>query len=276
MKRVFSDQELRFIKEHYQEMTYKELTDKLNQFNSIKKTAKQVRTKASVLGLSKQKHSYNRSYFERIDSAEKAYWLGFIFADGYIIRNVFPNGQSSSEVSIELNSKDEDHLEKFENALNNTPNILHRIAKDRYIDGVFVKGGTLMSQVRYYSSKMYFDLMNKGVVQNKTYRPEFPRVSGDYFLSFLLGVIDGDGYIVPDRNCVIGIVNSNAEFLKYVKKQLASYNVGSNIYQEEEWKYRLTILEKDSKRLADMMYSVTPIYLERKYRKYIEYCQQTA
>lgn len=52
-------------------MTYQEITDKLNEFNDIKKTNKQVRTKASVMGLSKKKHDYDRRYFEYINTSEK-------------------------------------------------------------------------------------------------------------------------------------------------------------------------------------------------------------
>lgn len=32
-----------------------------------------------------RKYFHNENYFENIDSEEKAYWLGFIFADGYIL-----------------------------------------------------------------------------------------------------------------------------------------------------------------------------------------------
>ena len=35
---------------------------------------------------SKRKYNFNENYFENIDSIEKAYWLGFIAADGYITR----------------------------------------------------------------------------------------------------------------------------------------------------------------------------------------------
>ena len=32
----------------------------------------------------RKKHFYNQTIFNDIDSSEKAYWLGFILADGYI------------------------------------------------------------------------------------------------------------------------------------------------------------------------------------------------
>lgn len=49
---------------------------------------------------------FNEHIFDCIDTEEKAYWLGFIFADGYI---------SSTNYSFELSLKSSDieHLNKF-------------------------------------------------------------------------------------------------------------------------------------------------------------------
>ena len=41
--------------------------------------------KASKLGL-KKRYEYNHDYFECIDSEDKAYWLGFIWADGLYLK----------------------------------------------------------------------------------------------------------------------------------------------------------------------------------------------
>ena len=32
------------------------------------------------------KYVYNKDYFEKINTSEKAYWLGFLYADGCITR----------------------------------------------------------------------------------------------------------------------------------------------------------------------------------------------
>lgn len=275
MRRIFTDKELDFIEANYMKMTYQELTDQLNKFNDIKKTSKQVRTKASVMGLSKKKHNYDRSYFEHIDTPGKAYWLGFIFADGYITRKEFDNGRSTSEVAIELNEKDVGHLMKFNASLGNGSEIKTRIQKDREIKGVHVNGGHRTVAVRYFSSKMYFDLVNKGVVQNKTYRPEFPKVEEKYFFNFLLGVIDGDGYISGEGYLQVGIVNPNHKFLEYVQQNLAKNNVKSSIYTEEQWKHRLTIVGSDADRLLTKLYSNASVYLPRKYLVYSKRIQNT-
>ena len=39
----------------------------------------------TVKGNHYRKYFHNFDFFEKIDSEEKAYWLGFMFADGYIV-----------------------------------------------------------------------------------------------------------------------------------------------------------------------------------------------
>lgn len=40
--------------------------------------------KLTVYGGRKRQYNVNDSYFHTIDSEDKAYWLGFLYADGYI------------------------------------------------------------------------------------------------------------------------------------------------------------------------------------------------
>ena len=49
---------------------------------------------------------YNRHIFDTIDTAEKAYWLGFIVADGYL--NI-----SRRMLRIKLGNVDKSHLLKY-------------------------------------------------------------------------------------------------------------------------------------------------------------------
>ena len=55
-------------------------------------------------------HTFNKDYFEEIDTEEKAYWLGFIYADGSI--NPSKNG-----LEISLKYSDKTHLQKFKKSI---------------------------------------------------------------------------------------------------------------------------------------------------------------
>ena len=50
--------------------------------------------------------NYDVHVFDTIDSEEKAYWLGFLMADGYV-------RSDSNVIGIELSYVDIDHMKKF-------------------------------------------------------------------------------------------------------------------------------------------------------------------
>src|SRR5699024_8086137 len=50
-----------------------------------------------------RKYNLNEKYFNKIDNPEKAYWLGFFAADGYI-------GSDGSTFGFKISVKDTDHL----------------------------------------------------------------------------------------------------------------------------------------------------------------------
>ena len=58
-----------------------------------------------------RKHFYNEDYFKVIDSEDKAYWLGFISADGSVSKDAY-------HIRISLSSIDIKHLEKFLTCIN--------------------------------------------------------------------------------------------------------------------------------------------------------------
>ena len=73
----WSDEDYLFLKKHYEELTYKEIGEKIG------KTKSAVQNKMRILGLQKpDKYYYNKHFFDVIDTEEKAYWLGFFYADG--------------------------------------------------------------------------------------------------------------------------------------------------------------------------------------------------
>lgn len=135
-----------------------------------------IQSRASKLGISYI--VYNENYFEKIDTPEKAYWLGFIYTDGYVT--------TGNRWGIELGIQDKAHLENLMKDLDSNISIKERIRKN----------GTVSCQFQIKNKKMYDDLYDKGVIRNKTEVLEFPNtdvVGEELIPHFIRGLFDGDG-----------------------------------------------------------------------------------
>lgn len=113
------------------------------------------------------------------------YWMGFIMADGHI--------HKKKELVIGLSNKDKIHIEKLASFLNIKT---HEFTINR--NNVPLYYTRLSCSDAFYAPKICekFDLQT-----NKTYSPpkniDFP--SNDLFLSFIIGLIDGDGTFSKDK-----------------------------------------------------------------------------
>lgn len=69
------------------------------------------------------KNKYKTDYFNVIDTEKKAYFLGFIYADGCIYKRQKGNSLEIS-LNISIQSKDKEILEELEKELNIYPSRL--------------------------------------------------------------------------------------------------------------------------------------------------------
>jgi LAGLIDADG-like domain len=150
-------------------------------------------------------YSYNKNFFEKIDSEVKAYWLGFLYADGCITR--FYRGEKLKSMSLELTLKKEDngHLFRFLNDIDsNIP------VKDKKV------GEYLCSRVVINCTKMCRDLIRLGCVPQKSLILEFPSneiLPSEYVKDFIRGYFDGDGCVYFNQTKVFH-KNKNKEYLQ--------------------------------------------------------------
>ena len=72
--------------------------------------------------------SVNEDFFEKIDTPEKAYILGFIYADGYIVNGI--KGKNKDSLGITLSNEDKEHIDKFKKSIDSNHPI--RIYKTKY------------------------------------------------------------------------------------------------------------------------------------------------
>ena len=123
--------------------------------------------------------SYDKDYFEKIDTPAKAYWLGFLYADGYTT--------TGNRWGLQLQHQDKLHLEKFAHAFSYNGKI-----RDR------VQNGKQNSSILINNKKMCNDLKGLGVINNKTAILTFPNANilpERLQPHFIRGFFDGDGCI---------------------------------------------------------------------------------
>lgn len=259
MKSIFNKQQIDFIKKNYENMSYKEIASTLGF------TERQVRGKINNMGLTKLR-KINTHYFDVIDTPLKAYFLGFIFADGWII---YKPDNRNYELGIELQSGDKYILEKLNEELGNQNIIYHSNPKEVIINGVTAHRGHT-DYIRIYSKDIVVALIKHGVESNKTLKNIFPKINNEYFFDFLRGYIDGDGcYYLNNNHLNMHITCSSIEPLKYLQEVLHEYNIKTYTYKEKERKYRLVCCDIQSMNILvnRLYYSDDLFYLKRKYEK---------
>lgn len=126
------------------------------------------------------KPRFDYTYFHNIDTTRKAYYLGFLFADGSICRNNY-------RISIFLQDRDSNIIKSFHSDLKSQINIQYREAFDN----------TRAQYGVYFNSKdMYYDLINLGIKDNKSIEGmNFPSIDSNLIPHFIRGFFDGDGTI---------------------------------------------------------------------------------
>ena len=258
MRTMWNENEIKFIMENYKTMTYKEMAEKIN------RTENAVKLKVSKLGLKKSKYIYDVDYFKEIDTIEKAYWLGFIYADGYI-----SIGKQNYEFGIELQGSDYKHLKKFNKAINGNIEVGKRKKKCNLTNKVYE-----MCLIRIYSKEFVENLINQGVYTNKSYNAKLPKLNEEFMPHFIRGLFDGDGCICESkRKKHINTIRCDftigcEEFMLQLREYL--YNVGINSYilKEENKAYRLVIGGLNNcNKFLEYMYKDATVMLDRKFTK---------
>jgi len=213
-----------------------------------------------------RKYELNETIFETIDTEQKAYWLGFLYADGY-------NSEIKRTITLGLAQTDATHLQKFKSFLGSTAPI--RIVLPRR------NNEQPMHVLTICSTKMSKTLARLGCMQAKTFKISFPKfIDKSLWKHFIRGYFDGDGSVGKymsrkSTNCSISIV-SNAPFLLQLKSILKSeINVNSQIsktFNGNRSSVRCLYSGGNQQvlRFLQWIYEGSEIFLERKFLKYIE------
>lgn len=256
-RKEWTEWEIEYLKNNYQ-LPYKELISVLN------RTRGAIQIKLKRLGLTKNKYEltkreFNKSFFHCIDTEEKAYWLGFICADGCI----YIKDENSKVLKINLQISDSDFLRKFIKSINGNFDI--RQYEKKSFGKIFG-----VCEVCFKCKEMVSDLQQY-ITPNKTNIIRMPKIQKDLQRHFLRGFSDGDGcfYCGNKKNRKsFEIVSNSPKMLEDIKDIFKENNINSNIYRKQNGNYKIGIYNfEDLIRLHNYFYNDCNIYMERKYVK---------
>lgn len=186
-------------KNQYSSMRYKNYFDELiekranEEYDLYNYILKQSEPRVDSLYKSKYgKYSVNQDYFQQINNEWKAYWLGFLYADGTIrIARNDKKDKMEYNTKIGLCEEDVTHLQKFKNSLQSDSPISKKIVKlnDKEYG---------CCNINICNKKICEDLNNLGCTPNKSLTLKFPtydKVPKNLIKHFIRGYFDGDGCI---------------------------------------------------------------------------------
>lgn len=200
-------------------------------------------------------YDYDRRFFAILDTEAKAYWAGFLLADGSV--------SEFGAVRLKLGAKDRSHLDAFASAIGGGLPIAEEIKKD----------GRRLPSVRFSSREMVHDLSRYGIIPRKTFGHPIPTgIPPEMVRHFLRGYFDGDGCITEKSQSDCGILQyglavcGSREFLEWFREQARSVIpalVGN--LRELRGTWMLTVGgNRKAGALARWLYEGATVSLERK------------
>ncbi len=227
-------------------------------------------------GKFERKYNINHDFFNKIDTEEKAYLLGFLYADGY-------NNEEKGVISISLQERDREILEKFKILLESE----YPLYKAEYYDR---PNNQIQYALTVRSRQISKKLAELGCWQKKSSNLLFPteeQVPKHLINHFLRGMWDGDGGIrkcyikskkhkrLCGRMMVSCVLTSTEEFCSSVNKLLKeSIGINSNYYLQRNNTANTWNLAVQGniqiKKFLIWLYNDSTIWLNRKYETYIE------
>ena len=205
-------------------------------------------------------HQVNEHIFDEIDTEEKAYWLGFLYADGY-------NCEIKNSISLALKETDYDHVVKFVNFMDGEIKCIKHTISDL--------GNSYLFKI--YSKHLSKKLKELGCPQAKSFTIKYPEwLRSDLNFHFIRGYFDGDGSLgfnKKNREWKFSVASTKEmceSILDILNKNKLSVSIycisktNNNTYSAE------TSGNLKIEKICNLLYNNASVYLDRKYEKYLQ------
>ena len=184
MKKKDVEKQLDFIKDKYynDKLSMQKIGELIGcSANTIHRVMKENGLKARTDREQALKYYCNENYFDVINTEEKAYWLGFMYADGFIQNK---RKHQNYKVGLSLSECDKSHLEKLKKCLDSNIEIKTYIPKTEFNSKPYCR-------LLITSNILAEGLIKHGCLTNKTEILTFPtNISEELLKHFIRGYID--------------------------------------------------------------------------------------
>ena len=202
---------------------------------------------------------FDNTVFDNINTEEKAYWLGFLYADGNV-------SNTTNIVSISLKGDDFEHLEKFRKFLKSSANVRRTFSKikdKKYPICTFSVCDKHLKQ----------RLIRLGCLPKKSLILTFPRLEifedPTLVYDFIRGYIDGNGCLTFSKNGRLNLsILGTKEFLTGIElifPEMFSLYKAKRIHTNT---WTLSNCGEKADEVTYKLYSKATIYLDRKYDRF--------
>jgi len=214
-------------------------------------------------------YKINIDFFQKIDTQEKAYFLGILYADG----NIFL-GKYQHIIQIGLQEGDKELLEILSKLIYNKVVLIYVPPSPR----ISKTPSKAMYKLSFSGKKIAADLLDKGLVPAKSLILRFPNFNQvpEYLIShFIRGYFDGDGSIWIRKNKQHGCsITSSIFFCKSMREFLAKKLNINILIKKSHRSNNIThdiIINGNCQvtKFLDWLYKDSTIFLNRKHKKYL-------
>lgn len=260
-RRIFTDEYKWAIIEKYKTGKYND-TELAKEYNIDHTVISRFLRKAGYIAKSQSElrriYQINETFFDKIDTEEKAYFLGFLYSDGY-------NNTDTNSVKLSLNEDDVDILIRLNNLVHENKPLWYSKIKDNN------RNAWILSMNNKHISKRLVEL---GCPKAKTFKIKFPteeQVPTNLISHFIRGMVDGDGWIGKKTGARLISTLDVCETLSNILKE--TLNINSYIKVANPGSpnnvYELSLTNKMARTFLKWLYKDSTIYLERKYQRYL-------
>jgi hypothetical protein len=208
----------------------------------------------------------DRTFFDDIDNERKAYWYGFLAADGSVCTS-----HKKYSLNLELKYSDQKHIQLFKSHIQSDHPILIRTIN---LNGKRHKS----ARVSIGNKHLAETLISLGIIPGRYKTFQFPdHLATSLYPHFIRGYYDGDGSLTFNRrgNSISPMfsITANRRFLASVQSILMTHcNLSKTKFTTKEMTEVVGLVYGGPQiiRILNYLYQTATVFLARKHKRYLK------